>query len=145
VPLRHGRLEMPEHLEDLREDFHRAHEELFAVRDATAPVELVTWRAHARCTLRRRQLQRARPEPSHRAPSGLRPAYFPGLGLSEVPVRGLEALVVGERLHGPLIVESPVTTVVLDEWAAVELSPHGSLLIDPYASESGDGERARNG
>ena len=34
VPLRHGTLAAPEHLADLREDFHQAHEELFAVRDS---------------------------------------------------------------------------------------------------------------
>jgi N-methylhydantoinase A len=143
VPLRHGRLETPDHLGDLREDFHQAHEELFAVRDVHAPVELVTWRAHVRCTLRRRQLRRARPQPSRRWPSERRKAYFPSLGLIEVPVRGHESLVVGECLRGLLIVESPVTTVVLDEWATVELSPHGSLLVDPSASESaGGGGRA---
>ena len=66
VPLRDGRLDSPEELEILREDFHRLHEELFAVRDAAAPVELVTWRAHVRCALRRRPLREASPQPSAR-------------------------------------------------------------------------------
>jgi N-methylhydantoinase A len=134
VPLRHGRLETAAQVADLEEDFHAAHEELFAVRDAAAPVELVTWRAHVRCSLRRRGLGNARPEPSDRVISERRLAYFPALGVIEVPVRAHDALRVGERLSGPMIIESPMTTVVLDERAAVELSPLGSLLVDPFSS-----------
>jgi N-methylhydantoinase A len=135
VPLRHGRLDTRDQLDALREDFHQLHEELFAVRDSAAPVELVTWRAHVRCSLRQTPLAHAVPEPSHRAVASSRRAYFPALGLTDVPVRAHDSLVVGERLSGPLIVESPVTTVVLDEQAAVELTPSGSLLINPIASQ----------
>ena len=43
-------------------------------------------------------------------------------------------MAVGERLAGPLILESPVTTVVLDEQASVERLASGSLLIDPLVA-----------
>jgi N-methylhydantoinase A len=135
VPLRHGRLDTQEQLDALRADFHQLHEELFAVRDSAAAVELVTWRAHVRCSLRQTALEHAVPEPSDRAVAPSRRAYFPALGLTDVPVRAHDSLVVGKRLSGPLIVESPVTTVVLDEQAAVELTPSGSLLIDPLSSQ----------
>ncbi len=131
VPLRHGTLSAPGHLDDLCEDFHQAHEDLFAVRDSASPVELVTWRVTGRCRLRTHHLGRIRPEPSSRDLDARRRAYFPRLGLVEIDVRAHDTLDEGERLRGPLIVESPVTTVVLDERAAVERSPHGSLLIDP--------------
>jgi len=135
VPLRHGTLAGPEHLADLREDFHQAHEELFAVRDSASQVELVTWRATGRCRLRTHQLESVQPEPSPRDLEARRHAYFPRLGLIEVDVRAHDTLTEGERLRGPLIVESPVTTVVLDERATVERSPHGSLLIDPLLGD----------
>jgi N-methylhydantoinase A len=143
VPLRHGRLEMPADVDELREDFHAAHEELFAVRDADAPVELVTWRAYARCTLRDRQLARTRPEASDRSVTSARQAYFPDLGLVETPVRNLDDVAVGERLTGPLLIESPVTTVVIDEQAAVERAPSGSLLVEPLAVEDARTIRAQ--
>jgi N-methylhydantoinase A len=133
VPFRHGRLGTPDQVADLREDFHRAHEELFGVRDPAAPVELVSWRAHVRCNLRRRALQRARPESSRHAVTERRRAYFPSLGSTDVAVRTVDSLAVGDRLAGPLIVESPVTTVVVDERAAVELTTRGSLVLDPFA------------
>jgi N-methylhydantoinase A len=134
VPLRDGRLDTTAHVADLEADFHAAHEELFAVRDPAAPVELVTWRAHVRFSLRRHALGNARPEPSERAIPDRRRAYFAALGSVDVPVRAHDALRPGEVVSGPLIVESPVTTVVLDERAAVELSPLGSLLVDPFAA-----------
>jgi N-methylhydantoinase A len=137
VPLRHGRLETAAQLDDLREDFHATHEELFAVRDSAAHVELVTWRAQVRCTLRRRALGQAVPEPSTREVARSRGAFFPALGLVDVPVRTHESLGVAERVAGPVIVESPVTTVVLDERAAVELTPNGSLRIDCFAAARG--------
>jgi N-methylhydantoinase A len=141
VPLRRGHVETPADVEELREDFHGAHEELFAVRDAGAPVELVTWRAHARCMLRDRPVGRARPETPHRSVAVVRHAYFPELGLVETPVRNLDELVPGDRLTGPLLIESPVTTVVVDERAAVERAPSGSLLVEPLAAARVRGRR----
>src|SRR5262249_31246723 len=107
VPLRRDQFESIEEVEQLRRDFHSAHEELFAVRDADAPVEIVTWRARVSCALHQRQLPVARPEPSSRQVAERRQAYFPALGSVETPVRQLETLSTGERLIGPLIVESP--------------------------------------
>jgi N-methylhydantoinase A len=137
VPLRRDRLETPAEVAVLRDDFHAAHEELFAVRDADAPVEIVTWRAHVRCALRHGAIAGARPEPSSRTVEAQRQAYFPELGLVATPVRSLDTLAVGERLAGPLLVESPVTTVVLDGRASVERAPSGSLLIDPLGVDEG--------
>jgi N-methylhydantoinase A len=138
VPLRRARLETTTDLEELVADFHAVHEELFAVRDEDAPVEIVTWRAHARCALRDEAFPRARPERSSRAVADRRRAYFPELGTVSVSVRSLETIAPGERLTGPVLIESPVTTVVVDDRAAVELLPSGSLLIDPLVVEEAD-------
>lgn len=135
VPLRSERLETATDVDQLREDFHQAHEELFAVRDSEAPVELVTWRVHARCTLRDRPFGTARPETSHRSIATARDAYFPGLGLVATPVRTLDKIDVDERLTGPLLIESPVTTLIVDERASVERVLSGSLLLEPLGGE----------
>jgi N-methylhydantoinase A len=129
VPLRHGELTSGTQVADLCDDFHVAHEDLFAVRDAEAPVEIVTWRAHARCSLREHGLVPARLAPSTRGTARTRQAFFPELGIVETPVVSPRDLPVGERRAGPLIVESPVTTLVLDERAAVERAPSGSLRV----------------
>jgi N-methylhydantoinase A len=46
-------------------------------------------------------------------------------------VRQFERLDVGETVAGPAIVESPVTTVVLDPGASAVRTAAGSLAIDP--------------
>lgn len=135
VPLRHGVLTEDAQVADLCEDFHVAHEDLFAIRDKDAPVEIVTWRAHARCSFREHGLVAARPEPSAREVASHRRAYFPGIGMVDAPVVAHDKLPVGERRVGPLIVESPVTTVVLDERAAVRRESSGSLLVTPQLGE----------
>ncbi len=131
VPLRGDRLASPEELEHFRRDFHAAHEELFAVRDDDAPVEIVTWHAHVRCALRDGPPGRARAGFSGRRGGGRRTSHFPGLGLVEVPVVAPDDLAPGTRVNGPLIVDSPVTTVVVDQNAGVQRLPSGSLLLDP--------------
>ena len=137
VPLRHGTLSTAEQIADLCEDFHRVHEDLFAVRDKNSAVEIVTWRAHARCSLRA-GLSSATPEASTREMGTHRPAYFPTTGLVDTPVLAHRDLPIGDRRTGPLIVESPVTTVVLDERAAIERTSSGSLRITPLGDPGGD-------
>jgi N-methylhydantoinase A len=134
VPLLSGGLETPEQVAAFREDFHAVHEELFAVRDEDAPVEIVTWRVHPRCRLRDEHLGGARPEESRPRSRGRREAYFPRRGLVDTPVHPHASLAIGERLLGPLIVESPVTTLILDEHSSVERLASGSLRVDPFAS-----------
>jgi N-methylhydantoinase A len=131
VPLRGETLATPEEMDQLRQDFHAVHDELFAVRDDGAPVEIVTWRAHVRCALREQPPGRAEAAASARRSSGRRRAYFPRLGTVDVPVVDFSELATGAPTVGPLIVESPVTTVVVDQDARVQRLPSGSLLLEP--------------
>jgi N-methylhydantoinase A len=127
------RFEGPEDVEALRQAFHRSHEQLFAVSDPASPVEVVAWRAHVSCRLRELELARgAAPGRAH--PETVRRARFAGAGEVETPVVPLDSLEPGRRLKGPVLVESPVTTVVIDPEAAVERLPSGSLLVWPVAA-----------
>jgi N-methylhydantoinase A len=114
--------------ERIRDAFHRVHEQLFAVVDADSPVEIVTWRARVRLPLG--EVALPVPRPSDAMPE-TRPVRFPTLGRHETPVHRLDALAAGRRIEGPAIVESPVTTVVVEPGGAVERSAHGSLLVTP--------------
>src|SRR5205085_2298031 len=44
VPVRRGRFESPDDVEELRTDFHVAHRELFAISDDRSEVEFLSWR-----------------------------------------------------------------------------------------------------
>ncbi len=134
MPLRGESLGTPDEVEQLRRDFHAVHDELFAVRDDDSPVEIVTWRAHVRCALRDDPPGRAQAAASARRSGGQRRAYFPGLGLVDVPIVDFDELAPGTPTVGPLIVESPVTTMVIDQAARVQRLPSGSLLLEPEQS-----------
>lgn len=129
VPLRTGRFVTEADVVAFREDFHQAHEQLFAVSDPASEVEIVAWHAHVRCLLPRRPFQSGPVDPDDRA-DRVRPAFFAGFGTVETRVRRYESLKVGERLEGPAIIESSVTTVVVPPDASVERLESGSLALD---------------
>jgi N-methylhydantoinase A len=97
---------------------------------------MVAWRARVNCTMRSGDLGR----PQWRRPADdaehEREAYFEGLGRTPIPVRYFESLPTDEAVPGPLLVESPVTTVVVDPGASVRRTERGSLLITPWTEET---------
>jgi N-methylhydantoinase A len=129
VPLRAATLDV----EQFRADFHDLHDELYAVRDEDAAVEIVTWRAHVRCVLRDGPPGPAEAGSSSRRDPARRRAYFAGVGFCDARVVEFGGLAAGTRVEGPAIVESPVTTVVVPPGAAATRLPSGSLALDPYA------------
>lgn len=134
VPVRVSRFGSPAEVEGLRQDFHAAHAELFAVQDPDSPIELVTWHARVACRLRSVAVPEvataaARPH----GPRGRRPVYYPDTGLADASIVFVEELGAGDRVEGPAIVESPVTTVVLEPGASAERRPTGSLSILPWS------------
>ena len=133
VPLVVERFGGPDDVERLRQDFHAVHEEIFAIRDPASSIEIVAWRARVRCRLRDERNDAITTGRAHvdRANSSRR-AYFPGTGVIDVDVRMLETMTPGAVLAGPAIVESPVTTVVVDPGATTVRTASGSLLIDPW-------------
>jgi N-methylhydantoinase A len=137
VPLAVGKFDGQDDVERLRHDFHDVHEEVFAIRDPGSAIETVAWRARVRCRLREEQAHVVAPAlaPTPRE-SATRRAWFPRAGNIDVTVRTLESLQPGEVVVGPAIVESPVTTVVIDPGASGELRASGTLVIDPWAASA---------
>jgi N-methylhydantoinase A len=133
VPLRGAAFTSPADIETLRQDFHSTHRETFAVADERSSVEVITWGARARATLRGESppvgADNGQPTP---APSAVtaRPAYF-GSRWVQCDAYQLEALPLLASLSGPAIIESSSTTVVLPEGAGLIRSTLGSLLINP--------------
>jgi N-methylhydantoinase A len=135
VPLRVKRFASPEDLDGLVRDFHASHQEVFAISDPTSPIEIVGWRASARCVLRRAGIGTVlgRPAPDVRP---VRKVYFAGAGEVDADVRWLDELTPGVMVPGPAIVESSFTTVVIDPGATAERMETGSLSIRPGAPAS---------
>jgi N-methylhydantoinase A len=111
----------------LLEDFRRLHEEIFAVSDEQSAVEIVALRARVTCPLESRSQGRLGGELP--AASSTREVYFSGHGPMSAQVRSLGALALGEPLAGPAIVESPLSTIVIEPGTVAERQTDGSVLI----------------
>jgi N-methylhydantoinase A len=130
VPLRGDRFGGPADVAAFEADFHNVHEEILGIRDDASPVEVVSWGARVRVPLPGSgTVLTARVELVETSPT--RHAYVPGTGMTEVAVRALASLVPGELLQGPLLIESPFTTIVVAEPHLVELGSAGSLIVRP--------------
>jgi N-methylhydantoinase A len=130
VPLRVMRFHGSADVEQLRQDFHALHEDVFAIADPDSPVELVAWRARVRCGLERAEATLVDVGPPLQLDVSRR-VHFPHIGTVEATVHSFGALTPGEVVEGPAIVESPVTTVVIDPGASAVRTAMGNLSILP--------------
>jgi len=132
LPLQITRFRRPEHVLRVREDFDRLHEEVFAFRDLGSDVQFVGWRATVRCKLRERNLGKLGKDRIYqtKVPRS-RKAYFNGVGMVETRVGLFETMKSNVPLDGPAVIESPLTTVVIEPGATVVRKRSGSLVITP--------------
>jgi N-methylhydantoinase A len=63
-----------------------------------------------------------------------RAVYFHGIGYLGTRILDLHSLQVEEELHGPAIVQTPVTTIVIDPGARARRTESASLVIETGAS-----------
>jgi N-methylhydantoinase A len=129
-PLRSSSLQDEHDLDELVNAFHAGHEELFAFADRAAPVEIVSWHANVRCQLRERGTGRVSWASAHVRTRPTRQCYFPGHGYVDAPVSMFDVLDEGRRIKGPAIVESPLTTVVVNPGVELVKTASGSLIMN---------------
>jgi N-methylhydantoinase A len=118
----------------LRGDFHALHQEVFAISDPGSEVELVGWRARVRCQVGRSEPGRLAQDAAPRVGAATRRAYFPGVGTVDTRVLSFDELEAGGVVAGPAIIESAVTTIVVDPGATFERTASGSLAIVPITA-----------
>ena len=131
VPLARPKFTSDADVADLVESFHDTHDALFAVRDTDSDVEVLTWVAQVSCALQDPDAVQSPSAPGRSGAGGIRRAYFPEQGTVDTPVYQARDLEIDRRYAGPLLVESPVTTLVIDARSEVARSANDSLLIHP--------------
>lgn len=129
VPLARPKFTSDADVADLVESFHDTHDALFAVRDTDSDVEVLTWVAQVSCALQDPDAVQSPSAPGRSGAGGIRRAYFPEQGTVDTPVYQARDLEIDRRYAGPLLVESPVTTLVIDARSEVARSANDSLLI----------------
>ncbi|UCB46822.1 MAG: hydantoinase/oxoprolinase family protein [Spirochaetota bacterium] len=135
VPIRSVPITSSTEVNQVVDDFHKKHEELFNTIDPHAEVHILTWRAKATCKLREDEklnLASSTKATAVKQDGSFRQAFFPGLGEVDTLVRFFKNLEIGEIVSGAAIIESPFTTIVIDPGASVERVESGSLVIYPY-------------
>lgn len=131
VPLRGPRFESEADVEALASDFHDHHMDVFATCDPTSPIEVIGWRARVQCQLdESTEVAAAQSTTAPARADATRPAWFAGHpDPLETTVRSLSAIAPAEELVGPAIVESPVTTIVIEPGARAVGTEGGSLVV----------------
>jgi N-methylhydantoinase A len=122
--------------------FHAAHERRFGHADPAAPTEIVSFAVTATGLIDTPELPRppqGGQEPPEEAQSGRRRAFFetPGRGGGEwlaCPVWRREALLAGNEIPGPAIVEEVSATTVLYPGDRARVDALGSLVVEVGAT-----------
>jgi N-methylhydantoinase A len=102
----------------------------------------VALRARVVCALEERSDGRFAGVPS--GEDSERQAYFAGDGTVTAAVRSLGRLEAGEPLAGPALVESPLTTVVIEPGTVAERWPGAGLIVRAEDGSGADREGRGN-
>lgn len=135
VTLRSPHFESRTDVERVRQDFHRMHESVFAISDDESPIEIVTWRARARCPLKRVEEDAPGGRLERAQVSESREVYFDGEGLLGADIVRFEHIALDTPIEGPAVIESPVTTVIIPPDSSARRVASGSLIITPWAAK----------
>jgi N-methylhydantoinase A len=128
VPLRRPQFEADGDVADLVADFHDRHRELFSFRDDGDEVEIMSWRAVARCRVND-DARMPRSAASETGETLRRRMVFPKTGAIVAPAFRLGAL-NGAEVIGPAVIESNYTTVVIQPGARARRQDDGHLVIE---------------
>jgi len=115
--------------------FHAEHLRRFGHNDPASPLEVVSFAVTATGLIDTPELPRppqGEREPPAQARRGTRRAYFEtaGAGWVECPVWQREALLAGNRVAGPAIVEEVSATTVLYPGDVAQVDAIGSLVVE---------------
>jgi N-methylhydantoinase A len=116
--------------------FHAEHARRFGHNDPAAPVEVVSFAVTATGLIDTPELPRPAEggkEPPAEARTGTRRVYFEagaGSDWAECPVWRREALLAGNEIAGPAIIEEVSATTVLYPGDRARLDPIGSLIVE---------------
>jgi N-methylhydantoinase A len=129
VPVHRDMIEGANAANAIVEAFHRRHTELFSFRDDGDEVEIMSWRAIARCRVAASISSNFEARSEH-APQILRRTMtFRETGTALTPAFHWDALEAGEAIAGPAVIESCFTTVVVNPSATAIKQPGGHLVI----------------
>ena len=130
LPLPVTRFTSDDDVARLCQAFHALHREVFAFEDPGAEIEFVNWRVAVACDLRQGALGRLVERSGEAAQTHQRQVVFAGPSELTVPVHRFETLASDQVFNGPVIIETPFTSIVVDPGATFRHAPSGSLVVE---------------
>ncbi|MDZ4736039.1 MAG: hydantoinase/oxoprolinase family protein, partial [Rhodospirillaceae bacterium] len=129
LPLRASKFRSNHDIDVVVTDFHRLHEEVFAFQDSGAEIEFINWRARVSCDLRHGPLGHIVSTARDSTLAGSRMAWFDDAS-RDVPVHDFAALPSGKPIEGPAIIETPLTTIVIDPDSTFWRDERSGLVVE---------------
>lgn len=130
TPLPDEQFRSSEDLEHYIENFHKAHEQVFSVRDEGSPVETVSWKARLTVKISNTHEIKTQTVSSDKPqPDGFRACYFGNDAFENTPIFRPGSLRAGHRVSGPAVIEETTTTLVVDPGMDIRVSDAGSYLL----------------
>jgi len=112
------------------DQFHAAHERVFAVSEPGQRVEVVHAKGRLTAAPAKPPLAPPVEGPGPRAADRERTAYFPQTGAVTIPVHVGGSLAPGTRLPGPRLVAEPTTTLVVPPGSTLVVTDLGNYMIE---------------
>jgi N-methylhydantoinase A len=117
-------------VKELVTNFHSRHKELFSFRDDGDSVQIMSFRAVARCRLAESDRpQHTEPNSASASTTMKRAMFFHDTGFIDSPAYRLEDLDKNTAVSGPAVIESSFTTIVLPPMASAQKNPDGYVVI----------------
>lgn len=129
IPIGDPAIRSPADVARLVDEFHRAHERVFAVRDEESVVEFLNWKGRVTVFLDRPSSQSATHPRAQATPRAKRLACF-GAKRVETPVYRDGDIAAGTAVRGPAIIEMPTTTIVVYPDMTVTYSSSGNFVLN---------------
>jgi len=117
-------------IEQLAEEFHQRHEELYTFSMPWVPIELRNLRLIAKVGVQKIEVKKiaAGTKDASKALKRKRPCFFNG-GYVDAPIYDSAKLKSGNIIPGPAVVEEPVTTLVIPEGFNCSIDEYGNYIL----------------
>jgi N-methylhydantoinase A len=118
---------------EIRRAFDKAHDLHYGHSAENQPVEIVTLRVQASARLPKpapTRIAAGTATPPAEASRGLRNVFFPGHGMVATPIYTRDALLAGNTIAGPAVIEETASTTIVEPGDQLQVNSYGHLVIE---------------
>jgi len=116
---------------NIERDFHKKHKELFEIYDLNSNIEIIQWKARLTCKISKTKLISNKTfKKDLKKTSNLRYVFYKNIGLLKTKILKYEDIKVNKKFTGPVIIETPFMSVLIDPNVNCSLNHHNCLELN---------------